>query len=184
MEKNPVISYGLRLLKVGLSLNLMLGSWILPTKAETIFQENFQGVIEQENQQREIADRRRRENFGRYCVRPRLRIRARNIEVKRIYRYSIYCRKEIVQGWQLWQRGYHRNNKLRVYIYDRRGVLLEKRELRLKRYDRNGKIKTAKLFVTSNVGVVKIERINSNRGNSRYGRRNRRESDEDDDDDD
>ena len=176
----------MRIVNIALGFSLLLCSLALPVKSQQVSQQGSQIIIRDENQRiaREIrrGDSRTRTNrFYRYCRRPRLTIRAKQLKVERIYRYSIYCGKKVLHGWTFFQRENRQGKRLRAYLYDREGYLLEERELSLRRYDRSKRGRQISLFVSPKVGSVTIQRINSNRRHHRYDRRNRGDYDDDDD---
>lgn len=175
----------MRLFNIALSFGLLFGSLALPVKAGYSSPENSQLFLEAEKPT--IAGAISRQDavatWGRrYCQKPRLTIRARRLKVKRLYRYSNYCRRKIVYGWHFYQPGNRHSRRLRVYLYNRDGDLIRKKVIRLQQYSRRGDYRKASLFISPEIGAVTIKRIKSqNRGRHRYDRRNRYEYDDDDD---
>ncbi len=174
----------MRLLNIALGLSLAISPLALPVKAQSIWRADSSMSVSDVNQRiaRESPPQEGRTNrFYRYCQRPRLTMRAKQLKVERLYRYSIYCGRKVLHGWTFSQRGNRQSNRLRAYIYSRDGYLIDKRELSLRKYDSRSSSRRADLFVSLKVGSVTIERINSNRGGYPYDRRNREEYDDDDD---
>lgn len=175
----------MRLFNRAISLGLLFSSLALPVTAEFITPEHSQLLLEVENSMvaGRIPRQGARTSWGRrYCQKPRLTIRAKRLQVKRLYRYSDYCRRKILYGWRFYQQGNRYRQNLRVYIYNRNGDLIRKKVISLRKYSRRGDYREASLFISPEVGEVRIRRIESkNRGRNRYEHRNRGEYDDDDD---
>ena len=173
----------MKLLNIALGLSLAISPLALPVKAQYIWRAGSSMSVSDVNQRIARESPRQEEGrtnrFYRYCERPRLTMRAKQLKVERLYRYSIYCGRKVLHGWTFSQRGNRQSNRLRAYIYSRDGYLIDKRELSLRKYDGRSSSRRADLFVSLKVGSVTIERIKSNRGGYRYERRNREEYDDD-----
>ena len=173
-----------KLLNIALGLSLTVSPLALPVKVEYIFREDSSTLISDVNRRigsQSLGREGITNRFYRYCERPRLTMRAKQIKVERVDRYSIYCGRKVLHGWTFSQRGNRQSKRIRAYLYDREGYLMDERELSLRKYDRRGSSRQVTLFVSPKVGSVTIERIKSHRSRYRYERRNREEYDDDDD---